>query len=99
MRMVNGVITEGNNCIYSMGKTEGQYKGQRRLLCSEAIELKGVNEFTSQRGSKNLEGQKVVFVPVDGSEIRKQYSKKLENLMRVRDLDGQLISGYRTINS
>lgn len=85
--MVNGVITEGNNCIYSMGKTEGQYKGQRRLLCSD------------QRGSKNLEGQKVVFVPVDGSEIRKQYSKKLENLMRVRDLDGQLISGYRTINS
>ena len=97
--MVNGVITEGNNCIYSMGKTEGQYKGQRRLLSSEAIELKGVNEFTSQRGSKNLEGQKVVFVPVDGSEIRKQYSKKLENLMRVRDLDGQLINGYRTINS
>lgn len=97
--MVNGVITEGNNCIYSMGKTEGQYKGQRRLLSSEAIELKGVNEFTSQRGSKNLEGQKVVFVPADGSEIRKQYSKKLENLMRVRDLDGQLINGYRTINS
>lgn len=70
--MVNGVITEGNNCIYSMGKTEGQYKGQRRLLCSEAIELKGVNEFTSQRGSKNLEGQKVVFVPVDGSEIKQE---------------------------
>ena len=97
--MVNGVITEGNNCIYSMGKTEGQYKGQRRLLSSEAIEVKEVNEFTSQRGSKNLEGHKVVFVPVDGSEIRKKYSKKLENLMRVRDLDGQLINGYRTINS
>ena len=94
--MVNGVITEGNNCIYSMGKTEGQYKGQRRLLSSEAIE---VNEFTSQRGTKNLEGHKVVFVPVDGTEIRKKYSKKLENLMRVRDLDGQLINGYRTINS
>lgn len=60
MRMVNGVITEGNNCIYSMGKTEGQYKGQRRLLCSD------------QRGSKNLEGQKVVFVPVDGSEIKQE---------------------------
>src|SRR5919108_4117459 len=99
MRMVNGVITEGNNCIYSMGKTEGQYKGQRRLLSSEAIEVKEVNEFTSQRGSKNLEGHKVVFVPVDGSEIRKKYSKKLEDLMRVRDLDGQLVNGYRTINS
>ncbi len=93
------MITGGNNCIYSMGKTEGQYKGQRRLLSSEAIELKEVNEFTSQRGSKNLEGHKVVFVSVDGSEIRKKYSKKLENLMRVRDLDGQLINGYRTINS
>jgi hypothetical protein len=93
------MIKEGNNCIYSMGTTQGEYKGQRRLLSCEAIEVGEINEFVSQRGAKNLEGHKVVYVPIDGSEIRKRYSKKLEDLMRVRDLDGELINGYRTINS
>lgn len=97
--MVKGMIKEGNNRIYSIGKTEGEYKAQRRLLSSEAIEVEEINDFIRQRGSKSLQGQQRVFVPIDESEIRKPYSKKLENLMRVRDLDGELINGYRTINS
>ena len=97
--MVKGMIKEGNNRIYSIGKTEGGYKATRRLLSSEAVELEEINDFIRQRGSKNLEGQDKVFVPIDESEIRKKWSKKLQNLMRVRDLDGELINGYRTINS
>lgn len=39
-----------------------------------------------------------VWLVMDGSELRKPYAKEMPNLMRVRDLDGGLVNGYRTLN-
>lgn len=39
-----------------------------------------------------------VWLIMDGSELRKPYATQMADLMRVRDLDGQLVSGYRTLN-
>ena len=58
--MVKGMIKEGNNRIYSISKTQGEYKAQRRLLSSESIEVEEINDFIRKRGSKNLEGQQRV---------------------------------------
>lgn len=35
---------------------------------------------------------------MDGSELRKPYAKEMPDLMRVRDLNGGLVPGYRTLN-
>ena len=40
-----------------------------------------------------------IIVLHDGSDIRKQHSKELENLDIVRDLSGKLIKGYPSFNS
>lgn len=34
----------------------------------------------------------------DGSDLRKPYAQMLPNLMQVKDLDGKLVPGYRTLN-
>ena len=39
------------------------------------------------------------YIAIDGSEMRKPSSDKIENLMKVRSLDGKLVNGYRTINA
>lgn len=39
-----------------------------------------------------------VWLIADGSDLRKPYAREMPDLMLVRDLDGQLVPGYRTLN-
>jgi len=39
-----------------------------------------------------------LWLIADGSDLRKPYAKELPYLMQVRDLDGSLVNGYRTLN-
>jgi hypothetical protein len=50
-------------------------------------------------GSKRLKNAKRVTVVMDGSDLRKRYSQKLEHLSRVRSLEGTLVPGYPTLNA
>ena len=50
-------------------------------------------------GSKRLKNTKRVTVIMDGSDLRKRYSQKLEHLSRVRSLEGKLVPGYPTLNA
>ena len=34
----------------------------------------------------------------DGSDLRKPYAEMMPDLMQVKDLDGELVPGYRTLN-
>ena len=54
--MVKGMIKEGNNRIYSIGKTEGGYKAQRRLLSSQAVELEEMNDGSTTVNSSTITG-------------------------------------------
>ncbi len=39
-----------------------------------------------------------VWLIADGSDLRKPYATKMPDLMKVRNLSGQLVSGYHTLN-
>jgi len=39
-----------------------------------------------------------LWLIADPSDLRKPYAQEMENLMQVRDLDGKLVPGYRTLN-
>lgn len=48
---------------------------------------------------KNLQSKNIIdklFIPLDGSEIRKKCSSKMEKLDKVRSLDGQTVNGYHS---
>ena len=50
-------------------------------------------------GAQRLAKQDEVVVILDGSDLRKPHSKKLEHLSTVRALDGDLVPGYPTLNA
>jgi hypothetical protein len=53
-----------------------------------------------QRSIENLRDEDEIWVPVDGSDLRKPYAREMEALQRVKTLDKQrLINGYRTLNA
>ncbi len=39
-----------------------------------------------------------LWLIADGSDLRKPYARDMPHLMRVKDLDGSLVNGYRTLN-
>jgi hypothetical protein len=39
-----------------------------------------------------------LWLIADGSELRKPHAQTMPHLMRVKDLDGSLVNGYRTLN-
>jgi hypothetical protein len=39
-----------------------------------------------------------LWLIADGSDLRKPYAEAMPALMQVRDLEGQLVPGYRTLN-
>jgi hypothetical protein len=39
-----------------------------------------------------------IWLAADGSDLRKPYATEMPYLMQVRDLDGHLVPGYRTLN-
>jgi hypothetical protein len=53
-----------------------------------------------RRGVAQLSESEVddVWLILDGSDLRKPYAREMPNLMLVRDLNGKLVPGYRTLN-
>lgn len=53
-----------------------------------------------ERGVAHLAGAEAdeVWLIADQSELRKPYAREMPELMKVRDLDGTLVPGYRTLN-
>ncbi len=52
-----------------------------------------------EEGSKRFKNAKRVTVIMEGSDLRKRYSQKLEHLSSVRSLEGTLVAGYPTLNA
>ena len=57
------------------------------------------NELLRERYVSKIRGEVCATVIHDPCAIRKSYSKKMEKLDKVSDLDGNIINGYRTFNS
>lgn len=52
-----------------------------------------------EQSVEKLQGNKRIYIFSDHSDSRKPYSRKLENLGKVRDLNGNIINGYTTLGS
>ena len=57
-----------------------------------------VNESLLEQACSKLDGTDSVYLIHDPSDIRKPYSSDIENLGKVRDLNGKIINGYSTHN-
>lgn len=58
-----------------------------------------INAALFENGVTRLAAKDELLVIHDGSDIRKQYASKLDDLGKVRDLNGKIINGYSSFNS
>lgn len=89
--------------IWTLSKDKAEYERFVTLLSNDTsrntIDQNLFNELLRERCLDKLSGEVSATVIHDPCSIRKSYSKKLENLDKVQDLNGKTINGYRTFNS
>jgi hypothetical protein len=64
------------------------------------IDAETVTAVLRERGIEHLceADTDELWLIADGSDLRKPYAREMPDLMQVRDLDGNSVSGYRTLN-
>ncbi len=83
---------EGGQRVIRLATGEGARRSQLDAenlvdrLCSRGISQLSENDTDE------------LWLICDGSDLRKPYAREMPALMKVRDLDGKLVPGYRTVN-
>lgn len=88
--------------LWTMSSDGLEYERYKNLLSGRLINSlspEGIDAQTLCRGLENVAFKNRIEIIHDGCDIRKQYSKKLPNLAKVRDLDGDIVNGYNSFNS
>ena len=109
---VKGIISAGSlvcqriaasSAILSRAKEGGQRVS--RMATGESTKRSEINgetltEKLRQHGIAHLAEANTdeIWLIADGSDLRKPYAREMPKLMQVRDLDGKLVPGYRTMN-
>jgi len=65
----------------------------------EVLDTGKVSEALKENSIEKFSNEKRVYAVSDHCDIRKKYSWKMENIGKVRDLDGQIINGFSTLAS
>jgi hypothetical protein len=85
-------VRDGGQRVSRLARGESTKRSQ--------IDAEALTAVLRERGIEHLaEGEnEELWLVADGSELRKPYAREMPDLMRVRDLDGSLVWGYRTMN-
>ena len=63
------------------------------------LDEKKISKVLIENSVEKLNGNKRLYIFSDHCDSRKPYSKKLENIGKVRDLNGNIINGFTTLGS
>lgn len=88
--------------LFTVSEDGNEYNRNLSLLngtLKTVVDVEKLNISLLANSSDYFKDKAYIIVLHDGSDIRKQHSKSLENLDIVRDLSGKLINGYPTFNS
>lgn len=99
------------NQISAIAVNHAEYMANKRLVSSQVLDLKNLHRCLADHLVTDLENRPrssdpsdspdspKIFLPLDGSEIRKKWTSKSEKLDRVRDLGGGTINGYHSYST
>ena len=76
----------------------------RRLVAGETGKHSELNEARLREALRaaaveQMAGAKEIWIALDSSDLRKPHAEQMEALMEVRDLEGNLVPGYRVLNA
>jgi len=88
--------------LWTLAEDANEYERTHNLFSGRLKSVLNNEKISSSLREKtafSLGGEESVFALHDPCDIRKPYAKKLENIGRVRDLDGNMINGYSTFGT
>ena len=83
-----------------MSKERKYYEKYKNLLNNKlksVLDDKKISAALLEHSANKFSKTKKIYAVADHCDIRKQYSKKQENLGKVRDLNGRIINGFNTL--
>ena len=96
------ILKSGSCCMYSSAADINIYEKIERTLSRankmSTIEPKLINKALINKAVEKFNDEPELYLIHDPSDIRKPYSKKAENIGKVRSLDSKIINGYSTHN-
>ncbi|MGL4758488.1 MAG: hypothetical protein ACRCXZ_04080, partial [Patescibacteria group bacterium] len=95
------MIEKGKPCIHGNSKDNKEYIRNSRLVNSSIEFTEKVNQVVVGHSSIRLKNttESCVFIPFDGTEIRKPFTKESESLDKVQALSGGWVNGYHTVST
>ncbi len=88
--------------LWTLAEDANEYERMHNLFSGRlksVLNDKKVSSAMREKTVISLGDEKLVFALHDPCDIRKPHSKKLENIGKVRDLDGNIINGYSTLGT
>ena len=88
--------------LWTLSKDANEYERMHNLFSGKLKSVLNDEKISSALREKtaiSLGNEEFVFALHDPCDIRKPYAKKLDNIGRVRDLDGNMINGYSTLGT
>ena len=113
MEVVRGIISSGSLVCQQIAEHSAilakaaEDSGQRviRMVTGEStqrsqLDAESLVERLCSRGISQFSASETddLWLICDGSDLRKPYAREMPALMKVRDLDGKLVPGYRSVN-
>jgi hypothetical protein len=88
--------------IWTLSSNKAEFDRFKGLLDGSllnSLQAASLNEVLLQQGKAVVAGKQSLVIVHDICDIRKKYSQSMEELSKVRDLDGNWIKGYRSFDS
>ena len=89
--------------LFAASESKNEYKKLRNEITSGEkqghLNSTVINETLRDTVAETAKNETCVTLIHDPSELRKQYSKELENIGKVRDLGKNVINGYDSFNT
>jgi hypothetical protein len=96
------MVSSQTTQLWTLAEDANEYERMHNLFSGKLKSVLNDEKISSALREKTvtaLSGEEFVFALHDPCDIRKPYAKKLENIGRVRDLDGNMINGYSTFGT
>jgi hypothetical protein len=101
-QMIQNIVENKSIRIWSNSKDKAEFDRHKSLLdgsLKSILDDKKISDALHKNGVNVLADSDHLILLHDPCDIRKEHSKGLENLGKVRSLDGDIINGYSTFNT
>ena len=100
--IVSSMVSTQTTQLWTLAEDANEYERMHNLFSGKLKSVLNDEKISSALREKtaiSLGSEELVFALHDPCDIRKPYAKKLDNIGRVRDLDGNMINGYSTLGT